>query len=116
MKIELMKINPMKITIFAVAFLSLLCAANAFGQTAPVLSNNPAPLQMVDHPQHASVHALAEEKAVIGGSTYTYAQGEQPLWEFGPAVKEEIPLGDIARAWRKAPAADRKAVRSFEKE
>ena len=111
-----MKTNLMKITIFAVALLCLPCAANAFGQTAPVLSNNVAPMQMVDHPQHASVHALAEERAVIGGSTYTYAQGEQPLWEFGPAVKQEIPLGDIARAWRKAHATDRKAVRSFEKE
>jgi len=41
----------MKTTFFAFCF---LCATAAFGQTAGVLSNNPQPTEVPDHPQHAS--------------------------------------------------------------
>jgi len=51
---------------------------------------------------------------LLGNAGYYYAQGERPLWEFGP-VSQPIPLGDIARAFRKEHAAAKKAQRVFEK-
>ena len=91
----------MKIIIFALVFLSVLCATTAFAQTAPVLSGVPAPLQMAEHPQHASEHPMAQESSLLSSSSYNYAQGEQPLADFGGRLKQETPLGDIARAFRK---------------
>ncbi len=102
----------MKITIFALCF---LCAtAAAFGQTASVQSNNPQPLQMSDHPQHASQHAMAQESSLLDASAYSYAQGEQPVVDFG-TLPRETPLGDIARAYRKEHATVPKAVKVLEK-
>jgi len=103
----------MKTALFATI---LLCSAAAFGQ-AGALSNQAMPLQMPDHPQHASYTAMASETSIIGGSpnTYTYAQGERPLWEFGP-VSRPTPLGDIARAYRKEKVAAKKAEIVFEKQ
>jgi hypothetical protein len=102
----------MKITIFALCF---LCAtAAAFGQTASVQSSNPQPLQMSEHPQHASQHAMAQESSLLDGSAYSYAQGEQPVVDFG-TLPRETPLGDIARAYRKEHSAVPKAVRVLEK-
>jgi hypothetical protein len=105
MKINLMKIKLMKITTFAFCFLGFLCATAAFGQTAPVLTNNPQPVQMQEHVQHASEHAMAQETSLLSTSTYTYAQGERPLSDFEGTLKPEVPLGDIARAYRKERAA-----------
>jgi hypothetical protein len=107
--------NAMKITLFLLILLVLTAAA--FGQTASVLSSevriNPVP----DHPQHASQHSMADEHPLVGGGpgTYTYAQGERPLWEFGP-VTEPVPLGDVARAYRKEKLAAKKAQIVFEKQ
>ena len=89
----------------------LLFAAAAFGQTAGVLPSQAQPMQMPEHPQHASVHAMAIEQPIIGGTgsdTYSYAQGERPMWEFGP-VSVPVPLGDIARAYRKEKLTGKKA-------
>ena len=104
----------MKITVFV---LFIFCAAAAFGQSAPVLQNQVQVLQLPDHPQRASVHEMATEQPLVGGSpsTYTYAQGERPLWEFGP-VSEPVPLGDIARAYRKQKLTAKKAEIVFEKQ
>jgi hypothetical protein len=102
----------MKTTIFALCF---LCAtAAAFGQTASVLSNNPQPMQMPDHPQQASQHAMAQESSLLGASAYSYAQGEQPVVDFG-TLPRETPLGDIARAYRKEHTTVAKAVKVFER-
>jgi hypothetical protein len=106
------KENAMKITLY---LLLLLCTAAAFGQTASVLSNNPQMLVVPDHPQHAEQHAMATEHSLVGGGTYTYAQGERPLWEFGP-VSEPTPLGDVARAYRKEKASVKKAGTVLEKQ
>lgn len=100
-------------TIFALSFMCVLCVATASAQSAPVLTNNPQALSMPDHPQHASMHALAQESSLIGGSAYSYAQGERPLWEFG-SPKQEVPLGDVARAEKRVHAGDRKAVRVWQ--
>jgi hypothetical protein len=92
----------------------LLCAAAAAAQNAPVLTNQAQAIQMPSHDQHASQHELAPAQNLLGNASYYYAQGERPLWEFGP-VSQPVPLGDIARAFRKEHAAARKAQRVLEK-
>jgi hypothetical protein len=92
----------------------LLCATAAFGQLAGSISSTPQPTVMSDHPLHASQHAMGAETSLFGPtSAYTYAQGERPLWEFG-SVKHEIPLGDVARAYRKQHSIDKKAVMTLD--
>lgn len=92
-----------------IALFLMFCVASAFGQTASVLSNNPAPTVMTDHPQHASQHDMATEQTLLGtNNPYSYAQGEQPLWQY-PVEKHVTPLGDIARAYRKDHELARKA-------
>ncbi len=106
----------MKITLFVSAFF-LLFAATAFGQVAGSISSQAQQLQMPEHPAHAEQRDMAQERPLVGGSgtTYTYAQGERPLWEFGP-VSVPTPLGDVARAYRKEKLAARKAEIVFEKQ
>jgi hypothetical protein len=103
----------MKITLFA---LFILCTAGAFGQAASVLSNQPQILELPSHPEHAEAHALATEHSLVGGGTYTYAQGERPLWEFGSPLPEPTPLGDVARSYRKEKQAAKKAEIVLEKQ
>jgi hypothetical protein len=88
----------------------LLWATAAFAQSAPVLSNTPAPVVMAEHPGHASEHAMAQETSLLSGlSPYTYAKGEVPLSELG-SLPYETPLGDVARAYRKEHADAAKAT------
>lgn len=104
-------------TLLAMAFL-FVCSAASFGQSsAPALSGQVTPLQMVDHPQHASYNRMACESPLVGGSpdAYAYAQGERPLWEFGP-VSQPVPLGDVARAYRKDKVTTKKAEVVLEKQ
>jgi len=103
----------MKTTIVALSFLCFLCATTAFGQLAPVLPNTPQPIQMQDHPQHASEHAMALESSLFGNSPYTYAQGEVPLADLGSPVYQ-TPLGDIARANKKEHIGAPKAIKVLE--
>jgi hypothetical protein len=102
----------MKTTLFALCF---LCATAAFAQNAPVLPNTPQPIQMNEHPQHASEHAMARESSLLSTSAYSYAQGERPLSEFGGTLKQETPLGDIARAFRRDRTTAAKAPKVLEK-
>jgi hypothetical protein len=100
-----------------VLVLCILCATAAFGQLAAVVSNQPQIAQFSDHPLHAALHEMAPEHPLVGGSpnAYTYAQGERPLWEFGP-VSAPVPLGDVARAYRKEKLTAKKAEIIFEKQ
>lgn len=103
----------MKTILFALVMLS---AAMAFGQ-AGAISSQAVPLQMADHPQHASMGAMATEQPLVGGAgdTYGYAQGERPLWEFGP-VAQPTPLGDVARTYRREKLSAKKAEIVLEKQ
>jgi hypothetical protein len=97
----------------------ILCSAAAFGQVgASALSNQVTPLQIVDHPQHASYTRMACDSPLVGGAsdTYSYAQGERPLWEFGPVSQPPLPLGDVARAYRKDRVNAKKAEVVLEKQ
>jgi len=101
----------MKTTLFV---LLILCTAAAFGQSS--LSSQPQVISPASHPLHAEAHEMAIETALVGGGTYTYAQGERPLWEFGSPLPEPTPLGDIARANRKEKQAAKKAEIVLEKQ
>jgi len=97
----------------------LLCAAAAFGQLpGAVLSNQPAILEMTDHPQHAEPHSMGREQYLVGGGseTYTVAHGERPLSDFGDMSPVPTPLGDIARAYRKEKETGKKAGIVLEKQ
>ena len=102
----------MKTTIIVLCF---LCATAAFAQNAPVLSGTAAPIQMAEHPWHASQHSMAPETSLLGTvSPYTYAKGEVPLSELG-SLPYETPLGDVARAYRKEHGDSPKATIVLEK-
>jgi hypothetical protein len=98
--------------------LMMVSAGSAcFGQAAGAISSQPQVIQVPSHPMHAEQHAMGSEQSLVGGglSTYSYAQGERPLWEFGP-VSEPAPLGDVARAVRKEKLTAKKAEFVFEKQ
>jgi len=106
--------NAMKI---ALLVSTILLAAAAFGQTAGVIPSQVAVFQIPSHPLEAHEHAMATEHPLVGGASnsYSYAQGERPLWEFGP-VSVPVPLGDVARAYRKEKLTAKKAEIVFEKQ
>jgi hypothetical protein len=109
------QVKLMKILLIATV---ILCSAAAFGQAGvSAVSNQAVPLQIADHPQHATYASMASENPLVGGGaeTYSYARGERPLWEFGP-VSEPLPLGDIARAIRKEKMTAKRAAKIVEKQ
>jgi hypothetical protein len=107
------KIVVTKTLVLAFAF-CLLGATAAFGQ-ASVLISNPQPTVFNDHPQHAMQHDMGVESNLFVSNPYSYAQGEQPLSEFATA-KQEVPLGDVARAYRKDHSISRKSTIRLEKQ
>jgi hypothetical protein len=104
----------MKTIILALCF---LFATAAFAQSAPILSNTPAPVVMYEHPLRAAEHAMAQETSLLSSnfSPYTYATGEVPLAELG-SLPYETPLGDVARAYRKEHIDAPKAAKVLEKQ
>jgi hypothetical protein len=102
----------MKTTIIVLCF---LCATAAFAQNAPLLSGTAAPIQMMEHPSHASEHSMGQESSLLGTvSPYSFAKGEVPLAELG-SLPYETPLGDVARAYRKEHGEVPKATKVLEK-
>lgn len=106
-----LKATTLKATVFI--GLSLLCATAAFAQTATVLNNTAQPVSIEDHPAHASEHSMLPDSNLRGSSAYSFGQGERPLWEFG-SVKHEVPLGDVARAYKKGHDINKKPARVME--
>ncbi len=105
----------MKTTIMkTVLFSAFSCASTAFAQSASVLSGAAVPIVMVEHPQHAAEHAMAQETSLLSTSSYSYAKGEVPLAELG-SLPYETPLGDVARAYRKEHVDAPKATKVLEK-
>jgi hypothetical protein len=106
------RIKTMKTT-FVVVAMFVLCSAAAFGQVGGS-ATSVQQLQLEESPQHADYHMMGSERSLIGGSV-TSEHGERPLWEFGP-VSEPVPLGDVARAYRKEKETAKKAEIVFEKQ
>ncbi len=95
----------MKKTLFA---LCLLCTTAAFGQyIGATISSQPQVYEAPSHPAHASYEPIAQETSVIGGNTFSYAQGERPASDFPqpPAVS----LGAAARELKKQHTQVKKA-------
>ncbi len=97
-----LEINAMKTALFVLCF---LCASVAFGQSvggtvgAASLSST---VQMAAHPQRASQTPMGLEQSLLEHSNYTIAEGEMPLWEVQPPSQfRPMPLGDVARMYRK---------------
>ena len=109
-----MKITSIRLAIAAAFAFSMFAVSSAHAQAAPVLQNNPQVLQMQANPQHASQHAMAQESSLLNTWTYTYAKGELPLAEVG-SLPQQLPLGDVARAYRKEHVNAPKAVMKLEK-
>jgi hypothetical protein len=106
----------MKLKLFILFVPALLIFSSAaHAQSAGSISSQPVVVEFPDHVQHADVHEMATERPLVGQgpNTYTYAQGEQPLWEFGHP-SEMMPLGDIARAYRQQKLTAKKADIVFE--
>jgi hypothetical protein len=94
--------------LFCVCFASAAFGQNVAG--ASVLSSEPFRIALPEHPQHASQKPMLSEQSLLHTSTFTSAHGERPLWEVAP-VKEEVPLGDVARAYkREHPIVKRSAT------
>ena len=90
----------------------ILVATAAFAQSSgvgSVLSNEPQRFDMPSHPQRATSQPLGQFQTLLEQSTFSYAQGERPLWEFAPKEADAVPLGDIARMLRKDRATLKKA-------
>jgi hypothetical protein len=87
--------------------LSLFLTGAAFGQYGSSISSHPNPYHPPSNPAHASRHGLAAEQSVIGGASYTFAQGEKPAWEL--PQEPTVSLGDVARKLREEHAKLKKA-------
>lgn len=100
----------MKTTIFMLLF---LCSAAALAQVGGGSFGSPAmsdPMSMASHASHAGPQQLAQEQSLLEGTGQVYiAHGEVPLWEVAPKDPPAVPLGDVARAYRKQHETARKA-------
>jgi hypothetical protein len=83
--------------------------ATAQNIVASLANSQPQMLVLADNPQHASQAPMAVEHDLLEHGGSTSAQGERPLWEVMPEVPR-IPLGDIAREFKKEHEAARKAA------
>jgi hypothetical protein len=99
----------MKSCLFLLA-VCILGSVGAAGQTVGSYWNNQAQmLVMPEHPQHASQTPLAQDQDLRERSTYVYAQGERPAWEFMPAPAF-VSVADLARTLKNQHAMAKKAV------
>jgi hypothetical protein len=89
----------------------ILGSVGAAGQTVGSywMNGQPQMLVMPEHPQHASQTPLAQDQDLRERSTYVYAQGERPAWEFMPAPAF-VSIADLARTLKNQHAMAKKAV------
>ena len=89
----------------------ILSSVGAAGQTVSSywMNSQPQMLVMPEHPQHASQTPLAQDQDLRERSSYVYAQGERPAWEFMPAPAF-VSIADLARTLRDQHAMAKKAI------
>ncbi len=95
----------MKKTLF---LFCLLFSTAAFAQVGAFISSQPQVYQFETHPGHASFAPLAQERSVLGGTSYTFAQGEKPVLDF-PQPAAPFSLGAYAREVRQQHAQVKKS-------
>ena len=100
----------MKTALFALCILS---ATSALAQIGGSLSNQPTVYTFESHPQHAARTPLAEAQSLNGVEAPVSGKGERPLWEVA-VPKQEVSLGEAARALREEHASAKKSVRSWQ--
>jgi len=103
------RLTPLGFVFLALVLFAMLgsCHAQIAGTSVQPL-NGPS-YSVPDHPMHASQGSLRPETSLIGGSSYTYAQGERPMSDF-PEYKYVKPLGDVAREYRQEHQGAAKAT------
>lgn len=74
------------------------------------LSAQPQIFEVPSHPQRAAQQPAAREESLFEISTVTSAKGELALWEAPRQVTYVMPLGDVARLYRKEHEVMKKAV------
>jgi hypothetical protein len=106
-----------KLFVLFIPAVFIFCSTAHAQSGVGTLSNQPVVLEFPEHVEHADVHPMATEHPLVGQgpNAYSYAQGERPLWEFGP-VTEPVPLGDVARAYRQQKLTAKKAEIVFEQD
>jgi hypothetical protein len=112
-----MKIKFFVFVIPALLTFVMISGSAAHAQVGSSISSQPNFTEFSEHVEHATPHAMATENSLVGGiaNAYSYAQGERPLWEFGP-VSQAKPLGDVTREVRAQKLTARKAEIIFEQE
>jgi hypothetical protein len=88
--------------------LSLLCATSALAQSSSGSANLSNELQFSTHNERATQLPMAQEQNLLANSSYSFAQGERPLWEVQP-LSHSVPLGDVARRMKKEHETAKKA-------
>jgi hypothetical protein len=98
-------------------YLGAFCLLFIFGVAAAsaqvaggALSAQPQIFEIPSHPQRAAQQALGREESLLETLTITSAKGERPLWEAPQQVTYVMPLGDVARLFRKEHEVAKKAV------
>ena len=93
---------------FCLLFVFGVAAASA--QVGGALSAQPQIFDIPSHPQRAAQQGLGREESLLETATITSAKGERPLWEAPQQVTYVMPLGDVARLFRKEHEVAKKAV------
>jgi len=97
----------------SLVLLLLLIATAALAQVGGASIATPTlspPFAMASHTNHAAPQQMAQEQSLLEGTGQVYiAHGERPLWEVAPPEPPTVPLGDVARAYRKQHQTAKKA-------
>jgi hypothetical protein len=97
--------------LWAFCFMIFVGVAAASAQVGGgALSNQPQIFNIPSHPERAAVQTLSREESLFEGSTVTTAKGELPLWDTPQKVTYVMPLGDVARFYRREHEAAKKAA------
>ena len=104
----------------ALLIASLLFTTAALGQSIGGALSSPSmssPYYMSTHEEHASFRSMAQERSLTDGGNGVYvAQGEIPLAEVPLPKHSEMPLGDVARLYRKQHETAKRAAFIFEQQ
>jgi len=98
----------LKVGLLALCFLCSAAALGQSGTSGPILNGQVSVTEFSSHPEFAMQKPMATEQSLLEASTYSWAQGERPLWEVAPVV-HHTPLGDSARLLRKEHQSAKKA-------
>src|SRR5437868_4555699 len=97
-----------------VAAFCLLFVFGVAGAAAQVaggaLSAQPQIFEIPSHPERAAQQTLSREESLLETSTITSAKGEMALWEAPRKITSVMPLGDVARMFRKEHEVAKKAI------